>query len=248
MIRKYKIGMLAQGFLLLCVLCGGAGLCESGSVVPLPGNSATIGGVKSLLGNERVAGPERSSADKPKIKNVSAEGWATIQKGNIDQARIKALQMAYAEAVGRVCGIDIGSLMIVRNVKQVSDVVMSRSRGFIRAYTIVNEGVAEKDSTRYEIRIDAEVIEEGTSVQDEKDGLRLYLALLGDPVLLIMLPEKTDRPNLDGSATSASHSDVEVESSDTRIKVKKYHANIWTLDKYISANHNLFEKIIFWFI
>ena len=226
MIHKHKIRTLAQGFLLLCVLCGGAGLCESGSVVPLPGNSAATGGVKSLLGNERVAGSERSSADKPKIKNVFAEGWATIQKGNIDQARIKALQMAYAEAVGRVCGIDIGSLMIVRNVKQVSDVVMSRSRGFVRAYTIVNEGVAEKDSTRYEIRIDAEVIEEGTSVQDEKDGLRLYLALLGDPVLLIMLPEKTDRPNLDGSATSTSHSDVEVESNDTRIKVKKYHANI----------------------
>ena len=215
MICKHNMITSALCLFLGCVFFCDVGICKAGSVDPITGNKAASGGVSSRLKNETQAGSARSATDRTRIKSVFAEGWATIQKGNIDSARTKALQMAYAEAVSRGCGVDIGSLMIVRNVKHVSDIVMARSRGFVRAYTVVGEGVAPNDATRYEIRIDAEVIEDGTSAQDEKEGLRLYLALLGDPVVLIMLPEKTETP----AAGSVSHSNVDVQSSDTRITV-----------------------------
>lgn len=216
MIHPRTIGMSAFCLFLAGMLCCGIGVCESGSVDPVTGNKAPGGGVKPLIKNEPQAASPRTAAEPARIKKVYAEGWATIQKGNVDQARMRALQTAYAEAVGRGCGVDIGSLMIVRNVKHVSDIVTARSRGFVRSYIIVGEGVAPNDPTRYEIRIDAEVIESGTSAQDEKEGLRLYLAMLGDPVLLIMLPEKTEPPAGSGAV---SHSNVDVQTTDARITV-----------------------------
>ena len=124
-----------------------------------------------------------------RISNIKASGVATIFQGNVENAKRAALRAAYANAVGQGAGLEIGSMSLIRNAKDVSRVVTSRSSGFIRSFKILNEGVIKEDPPRYEVFIEAEVIEKGKAGDEEREGLKLYLEVLGNPRLLIILPE-----------------------------------------------------------
>ncbi|MFZ5906413.1 MAG: hypothetical protein ACOYVJ_03250 [Nitrospirota bacterium] len=194
-----------------------------GSVSPLPIEREKKGGVTPLLGNQPQGSVTPLPIEEPDTRKIIAEGWANIYNGNVERARLAALRSAYAEAVSRGTGIEIGSLMLIRNVKQVSDIVMSRSKGFIRSYKIIKEGIHEKDPNKYEVLIEAEVVMEGSTKSEEGEGLRLYLGLLGNPKLLIMLPEDSydSSKGISSSSLSENSEEIEVESSDTRIKIRK---------------------------
>gem|GEM_PF-1540508 len=136
---------------------------------------------------------ERSTPDGPGEalkKKITAEGVGTVYGGDYAQARLASLRAAYAEAVSRVCGVEIGSLSVIRNVRNVSEVIMSRSRGFISSYSILKEGVSPQFPDRYEVTIEALVVDQGLAGGGELEGLRLYLEMLGTPRMLIMLPEQ----------------------------------------------------------
>jgi len=82
--------------------------------------------------------------EEPTVKKIMAEGVGTIFGGNDESARTAALRTAYAEAVARGSGIEIGSMTIIRNVKYVTDIVTSRARGFVRELDIIREGISEE--------------------------------------------------------------------------------------------------------
>jgi len=179
-------------------------------VEPLP-QSPAVGQVQPIA-------PEQPSSG---TVQVMAEGTATIYAGNVEKARQAALRQAYAEAVARGAGIAVGSLTIVTNVKKVSDVVMSRSRGFVRTYDVISEGVVDGDT--YRIRINAEVVLDRLDAEDEREGLRLYLRVLGDPKLLIMLPRYDASGGVAGAGGASSGSQVEIDYKDheTELTVRK---------------------------
>ncbi len=127
--------------------------------------------------------------DEAEPGRVVASGVATIYGGDVEGARKAALRAAYAEAVSRGCGVEIGSLMVIRNVKQVNDIITSRSSGFIRTYDIRREGVVQGNPSWYEVLIEAEVAPKGSDAEDREQALRLYLELLDSPRLLVILPE-----------------------------------------------------------
>ncbi len=159
---------------------------------------------------------------KSKEKKIFAKGAVKIFNGNVDKARLAALRVAYAEAIQRGCGIEIGSLTMIRNVKYVSDIIASRSRGFIKEYKIISDGISEEVNSKYEVSIEAVVIKEGKSTEDEKDGLKLYLELLGNPKLLIILPEKNsseiyNRPGSENKKKTI----IDFKSGDTKLYVKQ---------------------------
>lgn len=193
----------------------------AGNVTPLANSPEREGGVKSLLNEPGRGDINPLLIEDPDTKKVIAEGLATIYNGNAERARAAALRSAYSEAVERVTGIHIGSLMLVRNVKQASEVVMSRSRGFIRSYKIIKEGISEKDPGKYEVLIEADVVMKGTAKGAEGEGLRLYLELLGNPKLLIILPEAAYYDDETESGSSESSEEITVQSRDTKVKIKK---------------------------
>jgi hypothetical protein len=152
---------------------------------------------------------------------VIAEGRARIYDGHVESARNVALRVAYAEAVSRVAGTEIGSLSIIRNVHKVSDVVMARSIGFVRHYEIIREEVSPTDPRYYEVVIRADVITKGVPGQDDIDGLRLYLELLDNPTLLILLPERSMPANDPQENPALSSKKITVRSGDMMIRISE---------------------------
>ncbi len=122
--------------------------------------------------------------------SVYAVGEATVTNGNVDSARQRALQSAYAEAVAVGAGVDVGSLTVIRNVSQITDLVTTQSRGFIRDYEIIQESIVTSgDRQVLRIEIEASVqTREATTLEDRLAGLRLFLGVLGNPKVLIVAP------------------------------------------------------------
>jgi hypothetical protein len=188
-------------------------------VVPMNQGRSETGSVTTQSLPSRPGSVAPLPTDDSQYSQVMAEGRARIHDGNVNTARNAALRMAYAEAVSKVAGMEIGALTIIRNVHKVSDVVMTRSKGFVKHYEIIREGLAESDPKDYEVVIRAEVLTHGTSSQDELDGLRLYLEILDNPTLLILLPERSVT-SLDTRTNAAmSAKGFEILSGDTQIRI-----------------------------
>src|SRR5262249_56019792 len=134
------------------------------------------------------------------------------------RARQAARQAASAEAVAMGAGTEIGRLTLIRNVRAVTDVVSSRSRGFVRSYEVISEELVAAVPPRVEVRIRAEVVKSAQSPSEEIDGLKLFLDVIGSPKLLILLPERTtsDVP----PASSNESTQVALQAPDTTVSVK----------------------------
>lgn len=162
--------------------------------------------------------------EQPKSKRIMAEGVATIFGGNVESARMAALRAAYAEAVAQGSGIEVGRMSLIKNVKYVTNIITSRSRGFIREYRIINEGVAPQNPTLFKVLIDADVVDEGKVMGDDQyKALAAYLELLGNPRLLVILPEKRVYPAgstiASGSMAARDKTDVEIAAGDTKVRI-----------------------------
>jgi hypothetical protein len=205
------------------------------SIKPLKYSSMSSSGVTPIQPSIPAGRVSPQKFEEPARKKVIAEGLATIYAGDVAQARLVALRSCYAEAVGRVCGREIGSLSLVRNAKQVSDVVMSRSRGFVSNYKVLKEGLSEKSPNTYEVIIEAEVVSQGQARGDEREGLRLYLEILGNPRLMIILNEqKMTTKSMPSSSASNDETESRNYSADRKI-------NIIGLDKKSSKSKPIKE-------
>src|SRR4051794_23551243 len=94
---------------------------QGSGVTPLP-QRPQIGSVTPI-----------TESDNPDIARVFAIGTVQVFNGNVAAARQAALQSAYAEAVAMGAGTEIGRLTLIRNVRAVTDVVSSRSKGFVKS-------------------------------------------------------------------------------------------------------------------
>jgi len=187
-------------------------------VTPAPptprGSGATPAPQRPRIGSVT---PVPESAD-PDVARVFAIGTATVFNGNTASARQAARQAAYAEAVAMGAGTEIGRLTLIRNVRAVTDVVSSRSRGFVRSYEVISEELVAAVPPRVEVRIRAEVVKSAQSPSEEIDGLKLFLDVIGSPKLLILLPERTTS---DVAAASSNEStQVALQAPDTTVSVK----------------------------
>jgi hypothetical protein len=180
------------------------GVSFAAAVQPLDGSGQERSGVEPIF-KETKSQVQPISIQEPNVKKVSTEGRSKIYNGKVEQARLTALRIAYAEAIQQVAGLEIRNLSITKNVKQVSDIVLARSKGFIRSFIIIKEGVSEKDSSLYEVLIDAEVVAEGSAKGSEKEGLLLYLKLIGEPKILILLPEENNEKQVENIHLDESH-------------------------------------------
>ena len=159
--------------------------------------------VTPLPERPRIGGVEPLAQEAGSSNRVFAIGTATVFGGNAAAARQAALQAAYAEAVARGAGVQIGRLTLVRNVRAVSDIVASRSKGFVKSYELVGEKLVDGDPPRYEVRINALVVETPQTEADDIEGLKLFLDVMGNPRLLVLLPEAAfNAPPQEGRGTT----------------------------------------------
>jgi hypothetical protein len=144
-------------------------------------------GVVLLVCLARPPVPAQVTGD---VAQIEATGAARVFSGNVSTARQAALQSAYAEAMAKGAGADIGRLTSIRSVQAVSEIVASRSRGFVKSYELLTEQLIAGSPQRYEVQIRAAVVKSAHSTAEEIDGLKLFLAVIGSPKLLILLPER----------------------------------------------------------
>lgn len=152
---------------------------------------------------------------------VYAVGEASIVNGNVSEARQRALQAAYAEAVAVGAGVSVGSLTLIRNVSQITDLVTTQSSGFISDYEVIQESVLPSSNGQIlRMEIEATVLrQEATSQEERLNGLRLFLQVLGNPRVLIIAPYYDATMNQPGVSSSAqSRASAESDSGTAEVK------------------------------
>jgi hypothetical protein len=138
---------------------------------------------------EVVAGEAvKQSVEGAETVLIRAQGTASIYGGNAERARLAALRSAYAEAVRVGSGRKIGGLLFAEDLKQVSDIMMNRSRGAVRTYRIREEGLKDNNPGQYIVTIEAEVLKEASDNAADSEGIRQFVELLGNPKVLIIVP------------------------------------------------------------
>ena len=135
-------------------------------------------------------------------------GKAPVYQGDVASARKIALQAAYADAIAHGTGIEVGSLTLIKNVSKVTDLVTSQSRGIVTSYTITHEEISP-DGTLFTIGIDAIVgTRETTDETSRSDALRLLLGILGNPRILVLVPQYDTLPALSTADSSVRVGEV----------------------------------------
>jgi len=173
-----------------------------------------------------VPGQLPSDADRDaRERVVVGVGRSTIYAGDANSARETALRAAYADAVAQGAGVNVGSLTIVTNMKAITDVVVSKTTGRITAFEILGEGTLPTNTSTYELRIRATVVANQLTEEDDREALRLYLQILGQPRVLVILPQYTSAvpepatpPSVSASTTSARVGDVSLSASEVEVK------------------------------
>ena len=137
---------------------------------------------------------EKSFATKEqKCKWVESKGVSDLKKG-LYLAKKRALMDAYRNAVSQGVGVKIenfSKLEMSKSFSKVYDVITKESGGFIKNYEVL--GGFKKDGL-YNIEIKACVVK---SKKDLKDGLRLFVKLIGSPKVLVVIDQNGKNGKID---------------------------------------------------
>lgn len=147
-------------------------------------------------------------AEDPVLVKVDAIGQSPIIKGNVEKSRIGALREAYTLAVKQKSDRELGEMQLQSTIINLSDIVANRSKGLVKNYVIVKEGISERDNNLYSVSIEAMVVERGELPPEEHESLKLYLELLDNPRILILIPE-------DKHADDSHHQSVDNDMAST---------------------------------
>jgi hypothetical protein len=120
------------------------------------------------------------TANAQEAKTVTGEGSAKIVKGDTKSAKESALTLAMRNAVEQV-GSEIISETVVEDFELVKDEIISRARGYIHEYKILEEG---KRGDEYYVKISAVV-----SAKEVKDDATFIYKKMDKPRVIVMLTE-----------------------------------------------------------
>ena len=118
------------------------------------------------------------------IQVVNVEGYGNIFQGEKLIARDAAVKDALRNAVEQVVGTMISSQSKVENYQLISDVIYSKSQGFVQKYEIISE--APEGST-YHIKVKAFVSKSG--VKDKLMALHLLMVQQNMPRVVVFLKQ-----------------------------------------------------------
>lgn len=169
------------GRLQWCPLAGGFGMISVHAPSSRRGGVAILAGCGLLL-LLLLAHP---SAVRAESRVVEARGIATIVDGNVALARDGAVSDALRKAVEQAVGTLVSSETMVENFAVLSDRVYTRTRGYIKDYTVTGEG---QSGALYQVSVRATV--EMGELKDDLDALGLLMRRVGKPRVLFMVAEQ----------------------------------------------------------
>ena len=117
---------------------------------------------------------------------VTVAGYASIADGRKDLARQSALDNAFRSAVEQAVGVLIESESVVNNSELIKDKISSKSAGFIRRYTIIEEKF-EGDICAVKIR----ALVSRAKLEKGLDSFGLVLKKMGKPRIVMLLSEQS---------------------------------------------------------
>lgn len=146
-----------------------------------------------LVGSGQVFADEKQTNERW----VTVTGKARMTSGEV-VARRSALLAAYRQAVNIGGSVEISEYSQVRNFKEVTDIVTKRSKGIIRQYEVLNEGVDRQNRDVFQVTIKALVADKTESDGRQDQELSQFVSLIGEPRVLFIIGEP------DGEVASVS--------------------------------------------
>ena len=116
---------------------------------------------------------------------VSAQDKVVEVEGTSFLSREDAIRQAQRLAVERVVGVFIRSQTEVENFAIKKDKIMSRTQGYIKRYTILQD---EKTGDSYRVKIDAVV--SADKIKDDLLAMRILLDSMERPRIMILIKEE----------------------------------------------------------
>lgn len=131
--------------------------------------------------------PGGASADEQaeELKTVTATGAAGIKSGNTAFARDAAVNDALRKAVEQAVGTVVSSETMVENYSVLSDNIYTRTKGYVKDYTIVGESY---QPDLYQVTVVATIAV--TDIRKDLASLGLLMKKAGKPRILFMIAEK----------------------------------------------------------
>ncbi len=133
--------------------------------------------------------PAKGQTEDSELIAIQKSGQSRIASGDLSRARLDAVREAYKDAVGEGAGEDIGELLLFQNLKRLTEIIVTRSPGFVNNYLVVDEGPTRENMDIYQVAIKADVASRTLSRKPAEPGLKKYVELLENPKILVMLPE-----------------------------------------------------------
>lgn len=114
-----------------------------------------------------------------------------------------ALQNAYVSAVEQGAGIRITSMARMENFEKAAHVLLRRTEGYIRSFTMIHDGPSMEEPSKYEVIIDAKVLTGSAHGNADLMALGALLGMVDHPKVLLFMGVHRE-PDSSSSATSLS--------------------------------------------
>jgi len=126
-----------------------------------------------------------ASANMPAVVNTTAEGVGVIKDGNKAVARDHAIRDGLRIAVEQAVGTMVSSETLVQNYEVLRDRIYSKTQGYIKDYTIVDE---KDEGTLYRVTLKAQVAR--GDLENDLMALGVLMQRKEMPRIMLMVAEQ----------------------------------------------------------
>ncbi len=119
---------------------------------------------------------------------IEIKGEAAILSGDKVAAKDKAIDNALRKSVEQVSGTVVSSDSLTENFELVSDRIYTKSKGYVKKHSIIEEGVDSKDPNIYFVKISATVSKK--KLKDDFDAIKAIYKNIGKPKFMLLISEQ----------------------------------------------------------
>jgi len=125
-------------------------------------------------------------AQTDETREVISSGVGSIIGGDVAHARDNAIEDALRRGIEQVLGTLVESETLVENFQLIEDNIMTRTRGYVQRYEVVNE--SRRSAELYEVAVRA--VLKISDIQDDLEGIATLMRRKNTPRLMVMIEEK----------------------------------------------------------
>lgn len=141
--------------------------------------------VRKVLLIAVLLAPRLVSAEAADVRTVDATGFASVRGAEVALARDGAIDDALRKAVEQAVGMVVSAETVVQNYQVLSDKVYTRTEGYIKNYTVLDEA---RTLDTYQVTVRATVAV--GDIKNDLDAIGLLYARAGRPRVLFMIAEQ----------------------------------------------------------